>query len=192
MRQATVTRTTAETSVRLLLNLDGGDIAINTGIGFFDHMLIALAKHAGWGLTLETRGDLQVDSHHTVEDTGIVLGQALREAVGDKAGIHRYASCHIPMDEALAFACVDVGGRSYLSFDAKFPEQRVGELDSATIVEFMRALALNANITLHLRLLAGANTHHMIEALFKALAHAFRIALAVEGNDVLSTKGSLD
>lgn len=191
MRIGTYSRSTRETTVSAALNLDGGAVEISTGVGFFDHMLEALAVHAGFGLTLKAEGDLQVDGHHTVEDTGIVLGKALAEAMGDKGGIRRYGSFFIPMDESLALAALDVSGRPFLVFDARFPEERIGNYDSCLTLEFFRALAYNAGITLHLKILYGQNSHHMTEALFKAAAHALKEALEpAEG--VLSTKGTLD
>ncbi len=191
MRIGTYSRSTRETTVSAALNLDGGAVEISTGVGFFDHMLEALAVHAGFGLTLKAEGDLQVDGHHTVEDTGIVLGKALAEAMGDKGGIRRYGSFFIPMDESLALAALDVSGRPFLVFDAHFPEERIGNYDSCLTLEFFRALAYNAGITLHLKILYGQNAHHMTEALFKAAAHALKEALEPE-EGVLSTKGTLD
>ena len=191
MRIGTCDRRTKETMISAALNLDGGAVEISTGIGFFDHMLEALAVHAGFGLTLKAEGDLHVDGHHTVEDTGIVLGKALAEALGDKGGIRRYGSFLIPMDESLALASVDVSGRPFLVFDAHFPEERIGDYDSCLTGEFFRALAQNAGITLHLKMLYGQNSHHMAEALYKAAAHALKEAVTpAEGT--LSTKGSLD
>ena len=190
-RQAVFTRTTKETDIRLSLNLDGGPVEIATGVGFFDHMLTALAVHSGLGLTLTCKGDLEVDCHHTVEDVGIVLGKAFAQAVGDRSGIARYGSCSIPMDEALATCHLDVSGRPYLVFDAAFPEERVGEFDTCMTGEFMRAFCVNAGVTLHIRCEYGGNSHHMIEAMFKALAHAMRAALTVTGEGTLSTKGVL-
>ena len=191
MRIGTYSRSTRETTVSAALNLDGGAVEISTGVGFFDHMLEALAVHAGFGLTLKAEGDLQVDGHHTVEDTGIVLGKALAEAMGDKGGIRRYGSFFIPMDESLALAALDVSGRPCLVFDAHFPEERIGNYDSCLTLEFFRALAYNAGITLHLKILYGQNSHHMTEALFKAAAHALKEAFEPE-EGVLSTKGTLD
>lgn len=190
MRIGEIYRTTSETDIKLRLDLDGGDIKIDTGIGFFDHMLTAFAKHSGMGLQITAKGDLQVDCHHTVEDTGIVLGQAIAKALGDKSGIARYGSAFIPMDEALGFCSLDISNRPYLVFDAKLNEQKVGDFDSCMCVEFMRAVAFNAGITLHLKCEYGLNTHHVIEALFKAFAHAFKDAIKpIDG--VLSTKGAL-
>ena len=192
MREAYIERKTKETDIKLRLNLDGGDVSINTGIGFFDHMLNSFATHGGFGLELAVKGDLEVDEHHTVEDTGIVLGMAFAKALDDKSSIDRFGSFYVPMDEALAFAAVDISGRPYLVFDAEFPQERCGGYDCAMTVEFMRALAFNAQITLHLKSLYGDNSHHITEALYKAAAHALR--LAVKSNDTgkpLSTKGVL-
>ena len=191
MRRSEINRKTNETDISLSLCLDGGEIAVDTGIGFFDHMLEALARHAGFGLKLKVTGDLKVDCHHTVEDTGIVLGQALKEAAGDKAGIARYGSSYIPMDEALAFTALDISGRGYISFDAEFPDAAVGGMDTCTVIEFMRAFALNAFVTLHIKSVYGANSHHIIEAMYKSLAHALKQALVISSGDILSTKGSL-
>lgn len=189
MRCANVSRQTKETDIKLTLNIDGGDANISTGIGFFDHMLTALAVHAGFGLTLECKGDLQVDAHHTVEDCGIALGSAFAKAMEDKTGIARYGSAFIPMDEALGFASLDISGRPFLLFDADFPQEMVGDFDTCLTVEFMRAFAYNALITLHIKCEYGENSHHMIEAMFKALAHALKAAVEVKGEGVLSTKG---
>lgn len=191
MRQATITRTTRETDISVALDLDGGNVEISTGIGFFDHMLTAFAVHSGIGLSVKTVGDLCVDGHHTVEDTAIVLGQAVAKALADKSGITRYGSFFVPMDESLCFASLDISGRPFLVFDARFHEQKVGDYDSCLTVEFFRAFAFQAGITLHLRVEYGTNTHHMIEGLFKAFAHAFKAAI-VPTEGVLSTKGSLD
>ncbi|MER2080435.1 MAG: imidazoleglycerol-phosphate dehydratase HisB [Ruminococcus sp.] len=192
MRTATVERKTKETDIWLSLDLDGGKVSVNTGIGFFDHMLNSFATHGGFGLQVKVKGDLHVDEHHTVEDTGIVLGKALGEALGDKGGIERFGSFYVPMDEALAFASVDVSGRPFLVFDAAFPQERCGGYDCAMTVEFMRALAFNAGITLHLRSLYGDNSHHITEALYKAAAHALRLAVKPnESGKPLSTKGVL-
>ena len=191
MRTGAYTRKTKETDIQATLCLDGGEVRVDTGIGFFDHMLEAFAVHGGFGLTLRAEGDLRVDGHHTVEDTGIVLGKALAEALSDKGGIARFGSFYVPMDEALAFAAVDVSGRPYLVFDAAFREERIGDYDSCLTGEFFRAFAVNAGLTLHLKAVYGENAHHVIEALFKAAAHALRLAvLPQEG--ILSTKGALD
>lgn len=189
MRCANVSRQTKETDIKLTLNIDGGEANVSTGIGFFDHMLTALAVHAGFGLILECKGDLQVDAHHTVEDCGIALGSAFAKAMEDKTGIARYGSAFIPMDEALGFAGLDISGRPFLLFDADFPQEMVGDFDSCLTVEFMRAFAYNALITLHIKCEYGDNSHHMIEAMFKALAHALKAAVEVKGEGMLSTKG---
>ncbi len=191
MRSAQLTRKTKETQIDLRLCLDGGDIAVDTGVGFFDHMLTALAFYAGFGLELAVRGDLNVDGHHTVEDTGIVLGQALNQALGDKAGITRFSSVYVPMDEALARTVLDVSGRPFLVFDAPMPQERIGDFDSCLTEEFMRALAVNAGLTLHQHALYGKNAHHITEALFKSLGLALKEAVAVKGTGVTSTKGVL-
>ena len=192
MRTATVNRKTKETDIRLSLCLDGGEVSIDTGVGFFNHMLNSFATHGGFGLTVEVEGDLEVDEHHTVEDTGIVLGKAFAEALGDKGSIERFGSFYVPMDEALAFASVDVSGRPFLVFDADFPQVRCGDYDGAMTVEFMRAFAFNAGITLHLKALYGDNSHHITEALYKAAAHALRLAVKPNGSGKpLSTKGVL-
>lgn len=192
MRSASVQRKTKETEISVSLRLDGPAMAeIGTGIGFFDHMLTALAVHGGFSLSVSAKGDLHVDCHHTVEDVGIVLGDVFREAVGDRAGIARYGSAMIPMDEALALAAVDVSGRPELAFRAEFANERVGGLDTQMIREFWKAFAFHAGITLHLVLQYGENDHHKAEALFKAAAHALRAAVRQEGEGVLSTKGVL-
>ena len=189
-RSAQVCRKTRETEITLSLDLDGGRADISTGVGFFDHMLTALAVHGGLGLTVKAQGDLEVDCHHTVEDTGIVLGQALGKALGDKAGLARYGHAFVPMDEALAFCAGDVSGRPFLVFEGEFPQERIGEYDSCMTEEFFRAVAMNSGITLHLRCEYGKNAHHMVEAMFKAFAHGLREAVA-RAEGVLSTKGSL-
>lgn len=191
MRSAEVTRKTKETDIRLALDLEGGEIAVDTGIGFFDHMLTALAFYAGFGLNLTVRGDLQVDGHHTVEDTGIVLGQALAQALGDKAGITRFASAFVPMDEALARTVLDISGRPFLVFEAEMPQEMIGGYDSCLTEEFMRALAVNAGLTLHQHALYGKNAHHITEALFKSLGLALKEAVRIQGAGVTSTKGVL-
>ena len=186
-----VRRKTRETDVSVTLNLDGGPRDIATEVGFFDHMLTALAVHGGLGLTVRAQGDLDVDCHHTVEDVGIALGQALGQALGGKEGLRRYGSAYIPKDEALGFCSLDLSGRAFLVFSAAFPEERVGAFDTCMTGEFFRALAVNAGVTLHLECRYGKNSHHMIEALFKAFAHALREGAAVEGTEVLSSKGVL-
>ena len=192
MRISEINRKTKETDIALSLCLDGGDVQLNTGIGFFDHMLNSFAVHAGFGLKVDIKGDLYVDAHHSVEDLGIVLGKTFAEAIGDKKGISRYGSFYIPMDEALAFCCVDISGRPYLMFDAKFNESYVGQFDSCLCEEFFRAFTFNAGITLHIKLEYGSNTHHCIEAIFKAVAHALKAAVKQNGGEILSTKGTLE
>ena len=190
MRFATVSRTTNETDINLSLNLDGGEICINTGIGFFDHMLNSFATHGSFGLQLTVKGDLCVDEHHTIEDTGIVLGKAFSQILTDKSSIDRFGSFYIPMDEALAFASVDISGRPYLVFDALFPQDRCGGYDCSMTVEFMRAFAYNAGITLHIKSHYGDNSHHITEAIYKAVAHSLRLAVKQNSsNKPLSTKG---
>ena len=190
-RAAKVERKTKETDILVELQLDGGEIVLDTGIGFFDHMLHACAFYGGLGLTVQAKGDLQVDGHHTVEDVGIVLGEALRGAFGEKTGIRRFASAYVPMDEALLFAALDVSGRPYLVFDAPMPQERCGEYDTCLTVEFMRAFAMHAALTLHMKAFYGANAHHITEGLFKALGLALKDAKRVEGGVVTSTKGVL-
>lgn len=190
-RTATVKRDTKETQIRMTLNLDGGEVRIKTGIGFFDHMLTAFGFYAKIGLTIEAAGDLYVDGHHTVEDTGICLGQALKEALGDRRGIRRFGSCYVPMDEALAFTALDFSNRPYLVFDAEMPQQMIGGYDSSLTLEFMRAVAMNGGITLHQKCFYGSNAHHMTEGLFKSFGMAVRDAVRQEGSDVVSTKGVL-
>ena len=192
MRSSDINRKTKETDIKLSLNLDGGDVYIDTGVGFFNHMLNSFAVHGGFGLIVECKGDLEVDEHHTVEDIGIVLGKAFNEALGDKGSIERFGSFYVPMDEALAFASVDISGRPYLVFDADFPQECCGEYNCAMTEEFMRAFAFNAGITLHTKVLYGNNSHHMVEAMFKAVAHSMRLAVKENNtNQPLSTKGVL-
>ena len=191
-RIAEVVRNTKETKIRIRLDLDGtGKAQIRTGIGFIDHMLNGFARHGLFDLEVEVDGDLEVDCHHTIEDTGIVLGMAFREALGNRAGIKRYGSFYIPMDEALAFSSVDISGRPFLVFDASFPEESIGGYDSCMTEEFFRALAFQAGITLHLKCEYGKNSHHMTEAVYKAAAHALKAAVQETGAGVLSTKGIL-
>nr|WP_320146240.1 imidazoleglycerol-phosphate dehydratase HisB [uncultured Anaeromusa sp.] len=195
MRTAAVERRTAETKICLSVQLDEPKTPmVQTGLGFFDHMLILLGRHGFFGLQLEVQGDLEVDGHHTVEDTGICLGQALQQAMGDKAGIARYGTAFVPMDEALAMVSLDISGRPYLVFDAHLPVGKVGEFDLELVEEFLRALSVHAGLTLHVRLLSGKNAHHMVEAIFKALGRALADAMAKDSRvrGVLSTKGSLD
>ena len=193
-RRAEIERKTAETQISIKLNLDGeGTCDIATGIGFLDHMLTLLAKHSFMDLTVKAKGDLEVDSHHTVEDIGIVLGEALREALGDKAGIHRYGNCFIPMDETLAQACLDFSGRPFLIFGAEIPKIKLGNYDTEMTEEFFRAIAMHCGLTLHIRVLYGSNVHHIIEAVFKAFARAVAEAAAVDPKvkGVMSSKGVL-
>ncbi len=195
MREANAARRTRETEISLTLNLDGtGRTDIDTGIGFFDHMLDAFSRFALVDLTLRCSGDLQVDAHHTVEDTGICLGRAIREALGDRAGIRRVGSAFLPMDEALAFCALDISGRPYLAFEAAFLGPMCGTMDTQLAEEFFRAAAVQAGLTLHLKVLEGRNDHHKMEALFKAFGLALREAAAPDPRvlGVLSTKGSLD
>ena len=193
MREATVTRNTRETQITVTVRLDGkGESNITTGIGFFDHMLTAMARHSGISMDVHANGDLHVDGHHTVEDTGIVIGQALMQALGDKSGIARYGSAYIPMDEALSFCALDLSNRPFVVFRGEFTNQMIGQYDACLTEEFFRALAVNAGITLHLDMCYGKNDHHKCEALFKAFAHALKTAIQ-ENTDgsVLSTKGAL-
>lgn len=184
-------RQTKETSIQLTLDITGGEVTVDSGIGFFDHMLTALAVHAGWGLNLSCKGDTWVDAHHSVEDIGIVLGQALGESI-DKSTIKRYGSAYIPMDEALCRAVVDVSGRAYLVYRGEVTAPIIGAYDTQLTEEFFRAFAMHAGLTLHIELLYGKNAHHMVEACFKAVAHALANALALRDGGVLSTKGVLE
>ena len=194
-RVGEITRKTNETDLHVRVDLDGrGEARVKTGIGFFDHMLEALARHALLDLTIEARGDLHVDGHHTVEDTGIVLGQALSKALGDRAGIRRYADSIVPLDEALVRCVLDVSGRPYLSYHIDIPKwQMLGEYDVFLTPEFFRALVLNAGLTVHLDLIRGDNPHHIVEAAFKAFARALDAATALDPRvtGVPSTKGAL-
>lgn len=193
-RTAEVTRKTKETDISVTINMDGiGNAEISTGIGFFDHMLEGFAKHGFFDLKCMVKGDLQVDGHHTVEDAGIVLGQAIAKAVGDKKGIRRYGYFILPMDDALALCAVDLCGRPYLNFDCTFPTERVGELETELVREFFYAISYSAGMNLHIKMLDGINSHHMIEAAFKAFAKALDQAVSFDPRvtDVLSTKGIL-
>lgn len=192
MRTSEIVRKTKETDIKVTLELDGsGKTSIDSGIGFFNHMLNSFAVHGGFDLSVVCRGDLEVDGHHSVEDIGIVLGKAFAEALGDKAGITRYGSFFVPMDEALAFCSIDISGRPFLVFNADFHDERIGEFDTCLCEEFFRAFAFNAGITLHIRKEYGKNDHHVCEAIFKAVAHALKEAVTVNGDEVLSTKGVL-
>ncbi|MGN0642165.1 MAG: imidazoleglycerol-phosphate dehydratase HisB [Huintestinicola sp.] len=192
-REAFVSRKTRETDIEVRLKLDGsGKHEINTGIGFFDHMLTALCVHGGFDMDVSVKGDLFVDGHHSVEDTGIVLGQAFKQALGDMSGITRYGTACIPMDESLGFCCLDISNRPFLVFEAEYSDPRTGEYDNCLTEEFFRAFAFNAGITLHLKCLYGSNDHHKIEAMFKACAHALKDAVSLAGDGkTLSTKGVL-
>ena len=193
-RTADYVRKTKETDISLHLNLDGtGSSSIHTGIGFFDHMLDGFARHGLFDLKVNVAGDLAVDCHHTIEDTGIVLGNAIKEAVGDKKGIRRYGSCILPMDETLVLCAVDLSGRPDLVFDGEFTTDRVGYMDTEMVKEFFYAISYTAGMNLHIRVLSGGNNHHMIEAMFKAFAKALDQATVIDPRitDILSTKGSL-
>ena len=193
-RKATVRRTTKETDISVILNLDGsGKSSIETGIGFFDHMLEGFTRHGFFDLDMKIKGDLQVDGHHSVEDAGIVLGTAIREALGDKAGIKRYGSSVLPMDDALAMCAVDLCGRPYFAFDCEFTVEKVGDLDTELVREFFYAVSYSVGMNLHVKMFSGINNHHMIEAIFKAFAKALDEATLkdIRIKDVLSTKGSL-
>ena len=195
MRSAAVTRKTAETEISVSLSIDGaGRAAIETGVGFFDHMLELFARHALFDLEVRCKGDLHVDQHHTVEDVGIALGQALLQAMGDKKGITRYADVHLPMDETLTRVAVDVSGRPFLVFRTSFSRDKIGEFDTELVREWFQAFAMNAGLTLHVETLYGDNQHHIAESCFKGLARTLRKALAVdprEGDRIPSTKGTL-
>ena len=193
-RTADYVRKTKETDISLHLNLDGtGSSSIHTGIGFFDHMLDGFARHGLFDLKVNVAGDLAVDCHHTIEDTGIVLGNAIKEVVGDKKGIRRYGSCILPMDETLVLCAVDLSGRPYLVFDGEFTTDRVGYMDTEMVKEFFYAISYTAGMNLHIRVRSGGNNHHMIEAMFKAFAKALDQATVIDPRitDILSTKGSL-
>ena len=195
MRTASISRRTAETDVSVSIALDGtGKAEIATGVGFLDHMLELFARHGLFDVTIKVEGDLHVDQHHTTEDTGIALGEALRQALGDKKGIRRYADIHLPMDETLTRVAVDVSGRPFLVFRTRFEAQKIGTFDTELVREFFQAFAMNAGITLHVETLYGDNAHHIAESCFKGLARALRHALEVdprEGGRVPSTKGAL-
>lgn len=193
MRSATIHRTTAETDIQLGLKLDGtGKANINTGCGFLDHMLTLFAKHGHFDLTVSCKGDTQVDYHHTTEDIGIVLGMAFAKALGDKKGIERYGDITLPMDEALILSAVDLSGRSYLGYDLSIPTAKVGDFDTELVEEFWLAFVRNAACTLHIRMLAGNNSHHIIEGVFKSVARSLRKAVSINrafANEIPSTKG---
>ena len=192
MRIAQIKRKTKETDIEVFVKLDGeGKVNIDTGIRFSDHMLTAFGVHGGMDLEIECNGDLNVDGHHTVEDVGIVLGQAFAKALGDKSGIARYGTAFVPMDEALVMCSLDISGRPFLAYNAQFHDDKVGEYDTCLSEEFFRAFAFNAGITLHIREEYGKNDHHITEAMYKAVAHALKDAVNLNGTGVLSTKGVL-
>jgi len=195
MRTGTVKRTTKETDIDVAVDLDGkGTSQISTGIGFLDHMLDLLARHSRIDMTVKAKGDLHIDSHHTAEDVGIALGQAVKQALGDMKGITRYASVHLPMDEALTRVAIDISGRPFLVFKTTFKRHKVGEFDTELFQEWFQAFAMNAGITLHVETLYGSNDHHVAESCFKGLARALRAAVAIDArarDEVPSTKGSL-
>ena len=195
MRKAEITRSTTETTIKAAVNLDGtGTYAVKTGVGFFDHMMEQLARHSLIDITIEAKGDLHIDDHHTVEDAGIALGQAVSKALGDRKGIKRYGSCDLPMDEALSSCAIDVSGRPFLICRVNFPTAKIGTFDTELVREWFQAFAMNAGITLHIENVYGANSHHIAESCFKALARALRDALEIDPrqqNRIPSTKGTL-
>lgn len=192
MRTSIVERNTKETQIKVELCLDGGAVEVSTGIGFFDHMLTAFGVHGGFGLKVTVKGDLEVDTHHTVEDTGIALGMAFKQALGDMSGIERYGTFFISMDESLVQASLDISNRPFLVFKADFKQEKCGDYENCCTEEFWRAFAMNAGITLHIIVLYGANAHHEIEGIFKSVAHALKIAVKRNADGtVLSTKGVL-
>jgi imidazoleglycerol-phosphate dehydratase len=193
-RTAQVTRATKETEVQVVLNLDGGtDSSSDTGLPFFDHMLTQLGKHAGWDLKVTCSGDLEVDGHHTVEDVGLALGQAVSEALGDKAGVRRFASITVPLDEAAVEVALDLSGRTFVVYEVDVPAEMIGTFDTGLVEDFVRAFAQAAKLTLHVRLRAGRSAHHVLEAAFKAMAKALGDACALTGRGgvIPSTKGTL-
>jgi imidazoleglycerol-phosphate dehydratase len=195
MRKASIERKTKETDIAVEVNLDGsGQSQVATGIGFLDHMLDLLARHSRIDIVAKAKGDLHIDDHHTAEDVGIALGQAVKKALGDMKGITRYADVHVPMDEALTRVAIDVSGRPFLVFKVKFGRDKIGSFDTELVNEWFQAFAMNAGITLHVETLYGSNDHHISESCFKALARALRVALAIDpkaANEIPSTKGSL-
>ena len=195
MRKSEIARSTTETSIKAAVILDGtGTYAIKTGVGFFDHMMEQLARHSLIDITIEAKGDLHIDDHHTVEDAGIALAQAVSKAMGDRKGIRRYGSCDLPMDEALTRCAIDVSGRPFLVFKVNFPTAKIGTFDTELVREWFQAFAMNAGITLHIENVYGANSHHIAESCFKALARALRDALEIDPrqqNRIPSTKGTL-
>jgi imidazoleglycerol-phosphate dehydratase len=195
MRIATIKRKTKETDIEVAVNLDGSGVSkVSTGIGFFDHMLDLLARHSRIDITVKADGDLHVDHHHTTEDVGIALGQAVKQALGDMKGITRYADVHVPMDEALTRVALDISGRPFLVFKAEFGRDKVGTFDTELVQEWFQAFAMNSGMTLHVATLYGSNDHHIAESCFKGLARALRTAVAIDAraaNEIPSTKGSL-
>ncbi|MDE7365542.1 MAG: imidazoleglycerol-phosphate dehydratase HisB [Ruminococcus sp.] len=193
MRTAEIIRKTSETDIYINISLDGKGVSdIDTGIGFFDHMLTALSKHSGISITIKVKGDLHVDCHHTIEDTGIALGQALNKALGDKSGIVRYGTAYIPMDESLAMCSLDISNRPFLVFNCNFTNQSCGGYDLCMTEEFFRAFAFNAGITMHINMMYGSNDHHKAEAIYKSVAHALKTAVSYNADgSTLSTKGVL-
>jgi imidazoleglycerol-phosphate dehydratase len=195
MRKAEISRKTTETSLKVAVNLDGtGQFDVKTGVGFFDHMMEQLARHSLVDIAISAKGDLHIDDHHTVEDAGIALGQAVSQALGDRKGIRRYGSCDLPMDEALSRCAIDISGRPFLIFGVAFPTQKIGSFDTELVREWFQAFAMNAGITLHIENVYGANSHHIAESCFKALARALRDALEIDPrqkNVIPSTKGTL-
>ena len=195
MRKAEISRKTTETSVKVSINLDGtGTYAVKTGVGFFDHMMEQLARHSLIDIALETKGDTHIDDHHTVEDSGIALGQAVAKALGERKGIRRYGACDLPMDETLSRCAIDVSGRPFLVFKVSFPHAKIGAFDTELVREWFQAFAMNAGITLHIENAYGANSHHIAEASFKALARALRAAVEIDprqADRIPSTKGTL-
>jgi len=195
MRRATISRITRETEINVVLDLDGtGQASISTGVGFFDHMLDQLARHSLIDLEVSAKGDLHIDDHHTVEDTGIAIGQAMRKALGDLKGVTRYADVALPMDETLTRVAIDVSGRPFLVFRSEFPTEKIGSFDTQLVREFFQAFAMNAGVTLHVETVYGANSHHIAESCFKGLARALRAAISIDPrqeNRVPSTKGTL-
>lgn len=192
MRKAEINRKTNETEIDLKFSIDGNGISkISTGIGFLDHMLTLFSKHGLFDLVVEAKGDLEVDAHHTVEDIGIVLGQAIREALGDKKSIKRYGSTYVPMDEALALVALDIGGRPFLVYDAQYTNEKVGDMETELFEEFFRAVAFNSGINLHIKVFYGSNNHHIVEAIFKAFGRALDEASGLDDRikGVMSTKG---
>lgn len=192
MRQAKVTRDTKETKITVSLNIDGkGDVNCRSGNGFFDHMINAMGKHGGFDIDIECEGDLEVDFHHSAEDIGIVLGKAFAECTSEKKGMHRFGTAYTPLDEALAMAVSDISGRPFLAFNAEFPAERVGDFETELTEEFFRAFAMNALITLHINVMYGKNTHHILEAMFKSVGRSLAESVAITGDTLLSTKGVL-